>query len=236
MNQNIGAVIGEEGVLVVDTRSTHSQADELVADLQRLTDLPIRGVVNTHYHWDHAFGNSRFRAPIWGHVACRRQLRTGAEAVKAELIADAELAAISAALALVEVVAPNRVLARRATIDLGGRSVGLEYLGRAHTDSDIVVTTPGVMYAGDLVEEGSPPYFGDSFPAEWPATLLRLSALVDGIIVPGHGRLMNRSLVDEQRLEILAAVRAIEEGTVPPYPSTVMSQVAERLHRYPVPT
>jgi len=236
LDQNIGAVIGGDGVLVVDTRSTLSQADELAEDLKGLTDLPVRWVVNTHYHWDHTFGNSRFRVPIWGHVACRRQLRTAAEAVKSELAGQPELAAISAELARVEVVAPNHALARHSTIDVGDRRVELEYLGRAHTDSDIVVRVPdsGVVYAGDLVEEGAPPSYGDSYPAEWPVALLRLAALPEGVVVPGHGRPVDRSYVEHQRLEIMAAIRAIEEGTPGPYPDDVMAEVAERLDRYPV--
>src|SRR6266705_652722 len=79
-DQNIGAILGDDGVLIVDTRISHRQADEILGDLRDLTSLPVRAVVNTHGHNDHAFGNHRFRpAPIWGHDRCARMIReTGA--------------------------------------------------------------------------------------------------------------------------------------------------------------
>ena len=54
----IGAVVGDDGVLIVDTRASHDQAYELIKDLTMLTDLPVCWVVNTHYHWDHCWGNA----------------------------------------------------------------------------------------------------------------------------------------------------------------------------------
>jgi glyoxylase-like metal-dependent hydrolase (beta-lactamase superfamily II) len=94
LDQNIGVVLGEEGALVVDTRATHQHADELLADLRRLTPLPARVVVNTHGHWDHCFGNARFRpAPIWGHVRCAEMMRLTGENQRARISeASAELA------------------------------------------------------------------------------------------------------------------------------------------------
>ena len=60
LDQTIGAVLGRERVLVVDTRATTVQARELIGDLRQLTRLPWV-VVNTHVHFDHAFGNAAFR-------------------------------------------------------------------------------------------------------------------------------------------------------------------------------
>ena len=60
----------------------------------------------------------------------------------------------------------RRVRRTRATLDLGGREVRLAYLGRGHTDNDIVISIPDadVLCAGDLLENGAPPYFGDGYP------------------------------------------------------------------------
>src|SRR4029077_8692648 len=56
-DQDIGAIVGDDGVVIVDTRSSHRQGDEIRADLRRLTPLPVAAVVNTHMHSDHTFGN-----------------------------------------------------------------------------------------------------------------------------------------------------------------------------------
>jgi len=77
-------------------------------------------------------------------------------------------------------------------LDLGGTVAELLYLGRGHTDNDLLVHLPasGVWLTGDLVEESGPPVYGpDSFPLDWPATMGRLqAALSEGdLLVPGHG-------------------------------------------------
>src|SRR5262245_18086868 len=59
-DQQIGAVVGPEAVLIIDTRTTFRQARELRDDLRRLTPLPWI-VLNTHHHFDHTFGNGVFR-------------------------------------------------------------------------------------------------------------------------------------------------------------------------------
>ena len=67
LSLNVGVVIGDEGVLVIDSRESHEAAAELSADIRTLTDQPVRWVVNTHAHWDHTFGNAMFpEAEIWG--------------------------------------------------------------------------------------------------------------------------------------------------------------------------
>jgi hypothetical protein len=65
---------------------------------------------------------------------------------------------------------PDRTVHDAATVDLGGRSVDLRFLGRGHTDNDIVVLVPDatVMFAGDLVENNAPPNFEDGYPLDWP--------------------------------------------------------------------
>ncbi len=68
---------------------------------------------------------------------------------------------------------PDRTFGDEGTdLDVGGRRIELRWLGRGHTDDDIVVRVPdaGVLFAGDLLENGATPYFGDGFPLDWPAT------------------------------------------------------------------
>src|SRR6478735_2127153 len=206
-DQNIGAILGDDGVLIVDTRVSHRQADEILADLKSLTPMPVRAVVNTHGHNDHAFGNHRFRpAPIWGHARCRRMIRDTGRAQIAKVVLDPPDRTFDS---------PSTTLA----FDAGGRRIELRYLGRAHTDNDIVVLVPDadVLFAGDLVENGAPPYFGDGYPMEWPATVEGLVEIVTGAVVPGHGDVGDQAFVVRSMVElrtIAELATLVHEGTI----------------------
>jgi glyoxylase-like metal-dependent hydrolase (beta-lactamase superfamily II) len=100
---------------------------------------------------------------------------------------------------------PEHTFAEAATVEVepGGRAVELRYLGRGHTDNDIVVIVPDadVMFAGDLVENDATPFFGDSYPIDWPATAERLVELATGAVVPGHGRVGDHAFAVRQMIE-----------------------------------
>ena len=82
-DQNIGAVLGRDGLVVIDTRASHRLADELRAELAELVTTPLVAVVNTHHHWDHTFGNARFLpSPIWGHARCAERVRDEGDSMR----------------------------------------------------------------------------------------------------------------------------------------------------------
>ena len=220
-DQNIVAVVGREETLVLDTRTTYPQAREIIDDLRLLGAPPVTIVVNSHGHYDHAFGNAVFRpATIWGHERCVAMLERFGEPQREA--AAAALPDLAAELAEVELVPPRRTFARDATICMDdGREVELRYLGRGHTDNDIVlrVADADIVCAGDLLENGAVPYFGDGYPLDWPATADALLALVgDGtVVVPGHGDHAGRAFVEESLSGFRAVVSAAERvhaGTV----------------------
>jgi glyoxylase-like metal-dependent hydrolase (beta-lactamase superfamily II) len=221
LDLNVGVVVGDDEVLVIDTRSFAAEAAELLADLRRLTRLPCRKMVNTHWHFDHCYGNATLRpAAIWGHQRCAAQLRGQGEERRRKLMAaHPELAGELAAVALDP---PDRPVGDAgAELEVGGRPVELRWCGRGHTDNDLVVVVPdaGVVFCGDLVEEGVPPSFGeDAFPLEWPATLDRLLALAPPVVVPGHGDVVGHAFVRGQRDELAAMAdlcRRVAAGELP---------------------
>jgi glyoxylase-like metal-dependent hydrolase (beta-lactamase superfamily II) len=241
LDLNIGLILGGDGALVIDTRASHGQARELRDEIARMTALPIRWVVNTHYHWDHVFGNALFpEAEIWGHVHCRDFLRARGEEAKQgalEWVGEANRAAIEE----VEIVAPSHTVDPRGSIDLAGRSVAIEWVGRGHTDSDVVVTVSDapVLFAGDLLENGAPPYFGDGFPLAWQDTANELRLRAPAVTVPGHGDVMSPADVAGQADEIALVAAACAEGLATgmfdpqegPYPPETMRSAWERAQR-----
>ena len=217
-DQNIGVVLGDGAVLLIDTRSTHAQAREIAADLRMLTTDPVTTVVDTHGHFDHAFGNHVFRpATIWGQAGCPPFMVATGETRRARVARDEPTLAAD----LVEVVIdpPDKTFETATTLDVGGRAVELHFLGRGHTDHDAVVSIPDaeVVFAGDLIEGGSVPFFNDAYPLDWPATADALAALVTGIVVPGHGDHAGRSFVVEQATAISGIAdlgRQVHAGTL----------------------
>ena len=242
LDLNIGVVLCGDGALVVDTGAHHRQARELLDDLRRLTPQPVRWVVNTHHHWDHTFGNGAFPpVPIWGHERCAETLRRQGEHMRREA---REWFPDHAGL-FDEVVTtpPDCTFSREAILPLDGRTVELRYLGRGHTDNDIVVVVPdaGVVFAGDLIEESGPPYFDDSYPLEWPDTVAALLGLVEGPVVPGHGAVVDMAFLAAQHQHLAEVARLAEEGHAAgmsaeaaaaaggPYPRDVMQAAFARV-------
>jgi glyoxylase-like metal-dependent hydrolase (beta-lactamase superfamily II) len=215
-DQNIGVVLGDGEALVIDTRSTHVQAREIVAELRALTASPVSVIVDTHGHFDHAFGNHVFRpATIWGHEGCVTFMARTGESRRARIAT--ENPEIAADLAEVVVDPPDRTFAETAYVDVGGRRVELRFLGRGHTDHDIVVVVPdaAVLFAGDLVEGGAVPFFGDAYPLDWPETASRVAELTFGVVVPGHGDHGGRAFADEQAAaigELAFLARRVRDG------------------------
>ncbi len=218
-DQNIGLVLGDGAALVIDTRSTYGQAREIVEHVREVTRDPITTVVDTHGHFDHAFGNMVFRpCTIWGQAGCVPFMERTGERRKPTIAADEP--ELADELAEVVIDPPDETFERHATIEVGGRAVELHYLGRGHTDHDAIVTVPGtdVVWAGDLLEQGNVPFFGDGYPLEWPDTAAALAELVDadrGVVVPGHGDHGPRAFADAQvaSFTALAAVaRRVHAG------------------------
>jgi glyoxylase-like metal-dependent hydrolase (beta-lactamase superfamily II) len=214
---SVGLVVGSAGLAVVDTRASARQGRELLDDVRRLLPASaVRWVVNTHVHFDHSFGNvSMDGAVIYAHENVAARLTESGEDIKRQIRADPELDPDQPAITtqvLDDVVAtelrgPDVVFASVSTIDLGDRLVELMHPGRGHTDSDIVarVADADVVFGGDLIEESGPPSFGsDSFPLDWGSSLDLVVGLLTErtVVVPGHGKVVDKSFVETQRADV----------------------------------
>lgn len=224
---NVTVVRGAGGLLVVDTRSSHREADEIRRDLAELGSQPVRWVVNTHAHFDHSFGNYRFGPdsdlglPIYGHERVPAHLRDYETPKLARFVKHDEERA--AEWREVVITPPTELVADRAEIDLGDRSVHLVHLGRGHTDNDLLLHVPAVdtWLVGDVIEESGPPmYAADSFPLDWPDTIGALTGHLgtSTVVVPGHGTAVDHRFVAGQLADLRTVadlIRQLQAAGVP---------------------
>ena len=210
LDVNSTLIVGSQVAVVVDTLATAGQGRELVEAIRAVTDLPLE-IVNTHWHFDHCFGNAVVAeaspgASIWAHTSTVESMREHTSRVRRAGYDEALRIApsIAAEVAATDLRGPDRSVDTLSTMDIGGRKVELRHFGRGHTECDIVVHVPdvSVVVAGDLVEEGAPPSFEDSYPLDWPDTLTEVLALKPRLVVPGHGAVVDAGFVHDQRAQL----------------------------------
>ena len=202
---NVGVIVGEEAVLVVDTAMGPANGSRVLAAAKEKAQGKRLLVTVTHFHPEHGFGAQVFRdeATIVYNRAQRDELHDkGAGYVE---LFKTFGPAVAEALEGVELVDPHEVYdGDRTELDLGGRTVQLRTWGVAHTRSDQVVFLPDerILFTGDLVEERIfpiypyfPPDDADVDGARWIDVLRRLEELDPAIVVPGHGALGDVSVI-----------------------------------------
>jgi glyoxylase-like metal-dependent hydrolase (beta-lactamase superfamily II) len=225
LDVNVLVVRGGDGLLVVDTRSSHQEGAEIRADLRSLSDVPVRAVVNTHAHYDHSFGNHLFGpasdldVPIYGHERVPAHLDEYERPMVAAWQArhgDAPPEGDEPDWRDLVVTAPTELVGEHAVVDLGDRVVELVHLGRGHTDNDLLVHVPDARtwLVGDLLEESGPPLYGSgSVPLDWPGTVLRLVERLtdDAVLVPGHGVAVGPDFARAQARDLATVAEVIRE-------------------------
>lgn len=211
LDQTLGLVVGGERCLVVDTGIDDLHGARWAAAIREVTPVPWT-VLITHSHWDHFFGTAAFApCPVWAHPRCREQIVEHAEENQADGLDHYRKAGNQERfdrLAAATMVPPTDAVTTSVELDLGGRMVTLLHPGRAHTAGDVVAHVPdaGVLFAGDLVEQGAPPHIGpDAYPLEWASAMDTLLALSPEVVVPGHGEPVDRAFVAGQREELVSA-------------------------------
>src|SRR5207302_2505083 len=214
---NIGASVGEDGIVVVDDQYA-PLADKIQAALKEITALPVRFIINTHYHEDHTGGNAYFQkqAPIIAHDNVRKRLASrGAAGNGGSVHFDAKPVAKEAL--------PIITFDHDVTVHLNGEDIRALYFPAGHTDGDSVIFFPksNVVHMGDdFVTYGFPFIDVDSGGS--------IDGMIDGVekviaqvpadvkIIPGHGPIS--SVTDVRAyLEMLkgtreAVAKAIKDG------------------------
>ena len=183
---NAGFVIGSNGVVVIDTFEDQAPARDLLAEIRKITNLPIRFVVNTHYHLDHTGGNAVF-AQAGATILAHRNLRSWLHTENLKFFGanpKPEQKAMVEAL-----VMPDEVYTDAVDIYLGTRQIQVRYmLGHTGGDSVVIVPDANVVFGGDLVWQKHLPNLIDATTSEWVKTLEKLLAdHPSATFVSGHG-------------------------------------------------
>ena len=194
---NVGVRVTSEGVILSDDKFPRN-VEAIEARVAEVTDQPIRYIINTHHHGDHAGGNVGFidSAEIIAH-----------ENARANMVRNDQDAP------------PRIVYADRTAVHLGGVEVRAHHFGQGHTDGDSVVYYPDLrtVHGGDLLHGTAPfiDYANGGSSKAWVTTLDGILSLDFDTAIPGHGGVMTRADVEafrEQFLAVRARMRELIDG------------------------
>jgi glyoxylase-like metal-dependent hydrolase (beta-lactamase superfamily II) len=197
---NAGFVVTPAGVVVIDALGSPALATRLVAQIRKLTPLPITHVIVTHYHADHIYGLQTFKAlgaRILAHPAAKDYLNSETARLRLET-SRIELAPwVNQDTRL---VAPDEWIESDKDLVVGDVLFKIKAVGPAHTPEDLVVYLPQekVLFAGDLVFRNRIPYVGQADSRHWIAALDQLLRFDAQTVVPGHGPYSTQARKDMQ--------------------------------------
>ncbi len=179
---NVAVLVTRDGVLIVDNKFEYSHPD-IMAQIRTITDLPVRYVLNTHHHFDHAGSNAAFMndATVLAHRNVHSNILANNQSGAPEVLYD-----------------------QSATVVLGGQEVTAYHFGRGHTNGDSVVhfSRQRTVHTGDLFIWGERldgstlapfiDYANGGSAVAWTATLDGLLALDFDTVIPGHGPILRK--------------------------------------------
>lgn len=196
---NSGLIVGKEYAIVVDSLTNISLTETLIKEIKKVTDKPVRYLINTHPHGDHIWGNHLFTdATIISSARCREEIAKEPEfpdiSLFTKLVPSIDFTGVKHTL-------PNITFDKQLTLYQDEREVRLIYNGTGHTVGDIIIFLPGekIVFAGDLLFYPCTPLCLVGSFAGWIKNLDMMTALDARTYVPGHGIVCGKEGVTEVR-------------------------------------
>jgi len=182
---DVAVRVTAEGLILVDNKYQQN-VPEILEHVKTVSPLPVRYVLNTHHHTDHAGGDAVFINT--SEIVAHRNVRENFLRNK-------------------QPGAPRVTFNDQASVFLGGVEVRAYYFGRGHTNGDAVIYFPDlrVIHTGDLITEGMPvmDYNNGASAVEWVSVLDKILALDFDTVIPGHGPLMTKEQIRRDRQKLL---------------------------------
>jgi cyclase len=186
--------VTREGLILIDDKYPENVADVL-ASVKSVSTLPVKYLLNTHHHGDHASGNAKIRE-MGIDIIAHKNIRANFLRIK-------------------QPGEPNIVFADQAAVYLGGVEVQMMYLGRGHTNGDTVIYFPDLktVHTGDLIIDAMPviDYDGGGSAVEFIKTIDNLLKVDFDTMIPGHGRVMNKDDVRAYRARFAEMNRRMKD-------------------------
>jgi glyoxylase-like metal-dependent hydrolase (beta-lactamase superfamily II) len=200
---NVGIIIGDRATLVVDTGMGPRNGATVVREAQKLAKGPKLYLTTTHFHPEHASGDSAFPpGAILIRPAVQQQEMDAGGADFLERFRGRS-AQFKELLQDVKLRTPDLIFDGEVKLDLGGVTARLMWLGAAHTRGDelTLVEPDSVLFPGDIVESKLVPSMpnADSSAKGWLAILDQLEPMKPRLVVPDHGALGDGSLIAKER-------------------------------------
>jgi len=195
---NLGFIIGDESIAVIDTGGSHQVGEALKLAIKKISKKPIKYVINTHVHQDHIFGNTAFLSEgviIYGHFNLKKALKErGSQYIR-------QISEAGNKIKGTKIIFPHKIIAEtspdqvkklsdKITINLGNRKLLLTSYPTAHTYSDASVfdLKTKTFFVGDLVQDERLPTM-DGLVKNWIKVLNEIEKVDFKIMVPGHGKI-----------------------------------------------
>ena len=219
-----GAIIGPNWAVIIDTLAIPEETLEIRNFIERELTVPIRYIINTHHHADHAWGNCFFPgSTIIAHSLCRDNLANeGMEALR-------KAAAQSASFRQVRIILPQITFSEeQISLRVGKKTLTLLPLpGPSRDNIGILVEEDRILFAGDAFMPV--PYIVDGDIDETAASLKKMAKLGLENIIQGHGDIVLRGEIDnsiKENLAYLSAIRkAVRRASRRKYPMDILEDV-----------
>ena len=203
-------IVMKDHVVVIDGNFPKG-AEETVEAIKKTTDKPIKFVLDTHHHGDHAFGNmvwSKAGAKIISSKNCARLLKAGGATAWENQTKDRPDLKTS------ELKQVDDSFDEKLVMDDGTQRIEFYQLGHSHTSGDVVAYLPKhkILCTGDACVNGAFNYMGHSNSASWIACLEKMQKFDIKFICPGHGRVATKDLLATQKRYFVELREQVKKG------------------------